>query len=253
MKFDILIYAQLSSWIYLNEQDFKSQLGNIDAQFVAWIDEKSTNTQVAILKYNHKKIIIFRGTMAFSTDPREFFNDIKTDVDFKFEKYSFKDQQCKIHKGFLRAYRKVSEKILTHISPEDDIVITGHSLGGALTHICALDISNFKDHKIRCYTFGCPKIGNIDFKILCELNFRCLNVIHVSDPIPTCPPQIFGYSSLGHERFIGKNTCFIRTIKSHNIKNYINLIKEKLKKSKTISKKKFWNIIGKLLKGCIYE
>ena len=40
--------------------------------------------------------------------------------------------------------------------------MTGHSLGGALAVLCALDLQDIYGN-INLYTFGCPRVGNAAF------------------------------------------------------------------------------------------
>ena len=76
------------------------------------------------------------------------------------------------------------KEILTLIPTIDTVVTTGHSLGGALAVLCAFDLSlKFKkdsdmgqlkipdgasflkdDRKIKCITFGAPRVGNLTFR-----------------------------------------------------------------------------------------
>lgn len=73
-----------------------------------------------------------------------------------------------IHSGFLTLYGTVSDIVnnivLTNINLFDNLVITGHSLGGALASICAFNLSTLlPDKNIYVYTFGKPRVGNISY------------------------------------------------------------------------------------------
>ena len=68
---------------------------------------------------------------------------------------------------------EVSVKAVVEKYPEYRIVFTGHSLGGAMTVLAAVDtaLSNWvpDTSKIIVYTFGQPRVGNYDFtKVLDE-------------------------------------------------------------------------------------
>ena len=89
---------------------------------------------------------------------------------------------------FIQALQKqiipLLKEILKHIPTIDTVVTTGHSLGGALAVLCAFDLSlKFKedsdlgqleipdegtfikdDRKIKCITFGAPKVGCFAFR-----------------------------------------------------------------------------------------
>ena len=73
----------------------------------------------------------------------------------------------------------VVKEILGKFPKINTVITTGHSLGGALAVLCAYDLShkfkkdkrlrmNFEnlleERKIRCFTFGAPKVGNINFR-----------------------------------------------------------------------------------------
>ena len=77
------------------------------------------------------------------------------------------------------------------------VLVSGHSLGGALASLCALDIQyNILDKcalsiEIVCVTFGCPKVGNKYFvksfnkRIPNYYNFRNgWDLICVLPPLP---------------------------------------------------------------------
>ena len=76
------------------------------------------------------------------------------------------------------------KEILTLIPTIDTVVTTGHSLGGALAVLCAFDLALvFKENsdmgmlkipnrssflkmnrKIKCITFGAPRVGDFTFR-----------------------------------------------------------------------------------------
>ena len=79
-----------------------------------------------------------------------------------------------------------------------DFFITGHSLGGALASICAMDLvlsGTVPSEKLMKYTFGEPRSGNekwaIDFDNYVPNSYR---VVHAADLIPHVPPE---YGDLG--------------------------------------------------------
>jgi hypothetical protein len=123
-------------------------------------------------------ILSFRGT-----DNKE---NVITDIDVR----PFKDKKLGeyLHRGF----RDAAEKLYNHIirnnefvpdhKLHDTILLTGHSLGGAMAQIIGLWLDD-DGYDVQIYTFGSPKISNVDFGD--DDHFR---VYLKDDPIPFLPP-----------------------------------------------------------------
>lgn len=98
----------------------------------------------------------------------------------------------KVHRGFAHAYAAVRAGIVQIVPPGANLVITGHSLGGALATLCAEDLNDLYpiDSVI---TFGSPRVGNGAFARryndpLADLTAR---IVNAHDPVPHLP-WIFG-------------------------------------------------------------
>ena len=85
-----------------------------------------------------------------------------------------------VHRGFLQAWQAtgiqqhvldaVKSILTTYPLPPNGrpwrLLVTGHSLGGALAQLAAYDISQLSCEvafDVQCYTFGTPRIGNRPF------------------------------------------------------------------------------------------
>lgn len=103
---------------------------------------------------SHQKaliIIAFRGT-------RNFNNWVNNLLFAKADKHPFQSapDDARVHYGFLKDYRLIKDDVykrlipLAQIYPDYDVLIIGHSLGGALSVICAMDlIDQFPDVIVR--------------------------------------------------------------------------------------------------------
>ncbi|KAL3142108.1 hypothetical protein ABBQ32_004726 [Trebouxia sp. C0010 RCD-2024] len=96
-------------------------------------------------------------------------------------------QRPRVHAGFLKSWlagklkQKVVSSVLKALQDQKKtnsikrVLVTGHSLGGALANLCAFDIAwgikeagatcdNGGKVEVSCYTFGAPRAGNFAFK-----------------------------------------------------------------------------------------
>lgn len=81
------------------------------------------------------------------------------------------------------------------------VAFTGHSLGGALATLAAIDFTSLQSvYPVEIVTFGKPRVGNFEFAYFVNSkikeNFR---VINKSDPIPHTPFFDQGYRHEGIE------------------------------------------------------
>lgn len=115
----------------------------------------------------------------------------------------------KIHRGFYEAWLAVQSEVvgclLNQLSDpmtrkRSRLFICGHSLGGALSQICALQLKFLTSLEVTVVTFGSPRVGGIRFSRLLDKrvpgNFR---VVMLRDPVPTVPKAIPRYKHAGIE------------------------------------------------------
>jgi triacylglycerol lipase len=71
--------------------------------------------------------------------------------------------------------------------------ITGHSLGGAMSIFCTLDMKSNGIDVDGVYNYGQPRLGNQNFaNFLGALN-ETYRVINYGDLVPHVPPTTFGF------------------------------------------------------------
>ncbi|KAF8305292.1 putative lipase [Trypanosoma cruzi] len=91
----------------------------------------------------------------------------------------------------------------------EGILITGHSLGGAMATIAAANLMSQNPLfpsalKVLLYTFGQPRVGNEPFvswllASFCRGGHESYRVTHKRDPVPHVPPMFVGYLHVPHE------------------------------------------------------
>lgn len=128
---------------------------------------------------------------------------------------------CTIHSGFLTSWRHTRCTIIPHVEqalerfPDYELVLVGHSLGGAVATIAALEFQA-RGYNPVVTTFGEPRLGNKALNQYIDQRFN-LNatgpddallrrVTHVDDPVPLLPLEEWGYEMHAGEIFISKSS-----------------------------------------------
>ncbi|KAF8015921.1 hypothetical protein BT93_H1458 [Corymbia citriodora subsp. variegata] len=180
---------------------------------ICFLDNASTDTQAAIWRDSARRrlVVAFRGT------EQSRWKDLRTDLmmaptglnperiggDFK--------EEVQVHSGFLSAYDSVRIRILSLLQMAigfvDDgcepqykwhVYVTGHSLGGALATLLALELSSSQLVKhgaiyVTMYNFGSPRVGNRRFAELYNEKVKdSWRVVNHRDIIPSVP-RLMGY------------------------------------------------------------
>jgi acetyl esterase/lipase len=73
------------------------------------------------------------------------------------------------------------------------ITVTGHSLGGALAALAAIELRRaYPAALVRVYTFGAPRVGNRAFSALYDAHVPdTWAVVNLEDPVPRVPKGPF--------------------------------------------------------------
>lgn len=138
-------------------------------------------------------VIAFRGTQGNSI--QNWIEDLywkQLDIDYP------DMPDAMVHHGFYSAYYNTTIRsgILEAIERAKglygniEIMITGHSMGGAMAAFCGLDlVVNYKIHNVQVMTFGQPRIGNTAFSSrYSKLVPNTIRVTNKHDIVPHLPP-----------------------------------------------------------------
>jgi predicted lipase len=186
-KNEILYNVGLTDKVYSEQKDidFKAQR----LKLIKWIDDKKTDTQGFVAIKDKSIYIVWRG----SSSKKDFQNDASID------KVPFIQEGEKVHIGFKSSWDAVKdetyksfEKALSTLGGEgevDNIVVCGHSLGAAVSTLCAYEIySIYKSNKIICCTIGSPRVGNKVFKQnFDKTSIESLRIVHNNDVVTHSP------------------------------------------------------------------
>ena len=147
----------------------------------AHVDIPRTDTQAILFNHNKKKIIAFRGTTSLK--------DWKTNMNGGF--VALRDQVL-VREGFADAWISVRERVMNWVNGVQ-VHMTGHSLGGAIATVAAVDIA--PSHDVTLVTFGAPRA----LHETCPLHHRiqAYRVVNNNDVVPRLPPESAGYAHRG--------------------------------------------------------
>lgn len=137
-----------------------------------------SGTQAMIVSSNDFYFLVFRGTEPTS------IADIKADLKAKQIRC---DTGGKIHQGFSEAFDCIKEEVQLYINNhcmDKPLLITGHSLGGALATVAVKKITHNK--KAACYTFGSPRVGDEDWML--GIKSPVYRIVNSADPVTMLPP-----------------------------------------------------------------
>ena len=165
-----------------------------------------------------------RGVTIISIRGTDNAKNVLTDLDAR----PFKDRKLgvQVHRGFRDASEKLKNDIIENVPLEENIILTGHSLGGAIAQILGLW---FEDdaYEVQIYTFGSPSV--MIEQMWEDGHFR---VYLENDPVPFLPP--FPYMHWGirinaetldwdENHPIGDVTKI--DARDHSIKEYLKVLK----------------------------
>ena len=165
--------------------------------------------------------VAFRGTQTFE--------DWVADFDALFEPYRYVANGGQVHMGFQSIYAALHASVAAGIGAAiagcDELLVTGHSLGGALSVVAAPDIAKNLTPSLvpELITFAGPAAGLADFARFFDLAIpSCYRVVNFWDVVPRLPPQIpLGlYEQTGTD--VNIDTGFALPVDAHSLeKSYV--------------------------------
>jgi predicted lipase len=201
---DLEFYLEVASEVYKENP----VVPNVD--FHKHLEGSVSGTDAFVgIHESEQFLIAFRGT-----------DDIKaaiTDLRFGKKKIPYENVKSKIrvHNGFIDAYKEIRGDIhdLYQKNPKNIVLITGHSLGGALATLCAVDMQyNFQNEEttnmittLQCITFGSPRVGNGAFTNSYNRRVpRTFRVVNRDDIITRIPYWFMGFRHVKQKIQLGK-------------------------------------------------
>ncbi|GBF94141.1 alpha beta-hydrolase [Raphidocelis subcapitata] len=153
------------------------------------------------------KVVVFRGTDSSSlTNWAENMRAWRTDAAYPMPGAP---RAMRIHSGFMVMWNASSMAAtfkdayarLLAAHPRGPTFVLGHSMGGALAHLAAMDLRlAFDPPDLRVYTFGAPRVGNAAFSQFFDAHVaEAWRFTHGRDIVPSVPPTMLGFHHSSRE------------------------------------------------------
>ncbi|KYQ89288.1 triacylglycerol lipase-like protein triacylglycerol lipase [Tieghemostelium lacteum] len=170
----------------------------------------TTDTQSFVGYRNSEVIVAFRGSM----DIQSWI----TNLQFMTTSYP----NCpgsQVHEGFYKAWISVRDLVKSGIDDAiqacgtkcNTLVITGHSLGAALSSLCMMDMLDlYPQMTTYSYSFGSPRVGD-DIWAACynKIQPNQYRTVNRHDLVPHLPPQdVYNYHHVPTEVWYTTNTTY---------------------------------------------
>lgn len=246
---DIAKIAKLS---YEDEDVFKTKIKKItnpnDIHFIDASIDGYSDAQMYILEYSDKILFTVRGSSSIEDMItnigliKTLFEDVQYSANIDNKKY----QDIMVHNGFLQQYNTLKFYVMGNIFkrlwekkyPKPiKVIFSSHSLGAAISSLLSTTLKAHFGSKVYIdnYTFGCPRIGNLNFMKFYDENVDKTHRYVNGNDIVTRIPK-FLYAEYNDEIQIGKSDKenFISqnwgNLNDHKIDNYIKGLKRHIEK-----------------------
>ena len=138
-----------------------------------------------LVRSKSNAVVAFRGT---ATE-----RDCVVDAEAFQTAFTFAPGKLRTHDGFTSTYASCRDEImcaLRALPQSTTLYVTGHSMGGALATLHALDVAvNLRFRRLAVYTFASPRVGNPLFATAFNREISAsVRVVNVHDLVPRLPP-----------------------------------------------------------------
>lgn len=187
-----LLFAELAWVAYLAEDSAATMVDDIGLKETLFFDRDGS--QAYVFKTDTDCIVACRGT-----EPTEW-NDIRADCNAV---SAVAETVGRVHSGFKKEVDDLWPRLEEALVANDKTLwFTGHSLGGAMSTICAgrCFLSHIKSTPRQLYTFGSPRVGNKAY--VNHVKLEHLRWVNNNDIVTRVPPIWMGYRHTGEQMYL---------------------------------------------------
>lgn len=152
--------------------------------------------------------------------------DLFTDFNWSQISYPYFPEAGSAHRGFIELYERTLRRQLLaaikRLSPRKRLVLSGHSLGGALATLAAPDLARrtrFRPPHV--YTYGSPKVGNAEFAAAYDrVVGHSMRIINRNDLVALFPPSEGGDLYVPVGKRLAVSFLYANPLNNHDIRRY---------------------------------
>lgn len=200
--------AQLSTLVYGDPLEVKCLLSQHNAMDIKWFTSGSVEAMGCVIQGS--PVIAFKGTDSLRLAGLDLLC-VPSGWPIR-------------HAGFRRAWRLLRDQVVewfTQLSTCRGLVVTGHSLGGAMAFNCAYEMAGYGVDAV--ITFGAPRPGMYGFKKAyntqhcgSDRNGKSISLFqvtqrysHETDAVSRVPPPLLYHHVGGVERMLREDGTFV--------------------------------------------
>ncbi|KNE65791.1 hypothetical protein AMAG_09767 [Allomyces macrogynus ATCC 38327] len=138
-------------------------------------------------------IVLFRGSL----EPQNFVADIRVNLVDGPSRVPNLPSGAKVHAGFWSTWAAGKNDVVTWVKimrqqhRNYKVVATGHSLGGSMAVLAALNLRqtlSIPDAQLVVYTYGEPRVGSVELaSYVSNQAFDVVRFVHEDDVVPHLP------------------------------------------------------------------
>ena len=198
-----LSMAKISRLVY-QDMDYVEEIAELwgvkdihhDSQY---FNTKKRDTQAFIFRTDEFMVLAFRGTQEIGDWNTNLNTELRNFTIRKKGITTISSYRGKVHKGFFLGWADIERPVLAKLEfwrkknngiPLPPLLITGHSLGGALATMAAASLLENGFTVAGLYTFGQPRVGDRAFIRQLDENLanKVFRFINNNDVVPHVPP-----------------------------------------------------------------
>ena len=199
---------------------------------------KASSQVVVVIDKKEEEILIgFRGTI---NNPQQWISDL----DAFYKKWY---GNGKVHSGFFDRFDEIKGNTINFLReaqkelPNGDIIISGHSMGGAVATLFGSYIkSHLHINPEAIYTYGSPRVGDETFAKYVDSQFgnKLIRIMNEWDMVTDLPPVLLKYRHTGKLVICktGTTDCIEKNRLDENPGGIIMSIKRTIQTAKNVKK-----------------